>query len=339
MKMRVALTALFSVFALFMMSMHGWLSMTPYERAVVYGAKVRTVYEVVDDRGRPVPDVKVHVSLDFGFPEEGEFVYDGYTDRDGRYVLDGKTTGTVRYRFVKDGYYETSGEMNVYDIDDKQNAVKDGKWQPYGETQRIVLKRIVNPVARPFHYDDFPVPVFGQWMGLDLERFELCPPYGKGVHKDVLLRYVLDVDPAIWDKTYASMELSFTNNPHAGAYVLKKDKWSDFQSCHVADTNSAFSIKTFKYERFQTREGKSKDERFPEDSYIVFRTRTAVDRDGNLVSAHYGKIYGGFGYPRYVHFEGTLFNSNPNDPNLEDEESGRRAGLLIKGMRESGGLK
>lgn len=104
MKMRVALTALFSVFALFMMSMHGWLSMTPYERAVVYGAKVRTVYEVVDDRGRPVPDVKVHVSLDFGFPEESEFVYDGYTDRDGRYVLDGKTTGTVRYWFVKDGY-------------------------------------------------------------------------------------------------------------------------------------------------------------------------------------------------------------------------------------------
>ena len=64
-----------------------------------------------------------------------------------------------------------------------------------------------------------------------------------------------------------------------------------------------------------------------------------MDRDGNLVSAHYGKIYGGWDYPRLLHFGGTLFNSNPNDPNLEDEESGIRARLHIKGMRERGELK
>ena len=317
----------------------GWLSMTEYERATEYGAKIRTTYVIVDDCGNPVPDVKVHIWLGLENHKDGGKVYYDYTDSSGRYVLDSKTTGLVRYSFVKDGYYETEGELRLEGAEDKQNAVRDGKWQPYGECKRITLKRVRNPTAKPFHHGNFPVPAFGQWMGFDLERFDLCPPYGKGIHNDILLRYVFDRDPIVRGKTYASMEMSFTNNPYAGAYILKKDGWSDFQSCYVADTNNTFSIKSFKYESSRTREEIFKNEEFPEDSYIVFRTRTTVDRDGNLVSTHYGKIYGGWDYPRLLHFGGTLFNSIPNDPNLEDEESGIRARLNIKGMRERGELK
>ena len=244
------------------------------------------------------------------------------------------------YSITKENYYQTSSE---YDFARKEPGytptVNKGKWQPYGLEYTVMIKRIYAATAKPFSFGYITVPAFGQWMGFDLEIFDLCPPYGKGIHKDVLLRYVFDRDPIVRGKTYASMEMSFTNNPHAGAYILKKDGWSDFQSCYVADTNNTFSIKSFKYESSRTREEIFKNEDFPEDSYIVFRTRTSVDRDGNLISAHYGKIYGGWDYPRQLHFGGTLFNSIPNDPNLEDEESGIRARLQIKGMRERGELK
>ena len=203
----------------------GWLSMTEYERATEYGAEIRTTYVVIDDCGNPVPDAKVHIWLGLENHKDGGKVYYDYTDHDGRYVLDGNTTGLVRYSFVKDGYYETEGELRLEGAEDKQNAVRDGKWQPYGNLRRITLKCLRNPTAKPFHHGNFPVPVFGQWMGFDLERFDLCPPYGKGVHKDILLRYVFDRDPIVRGKTYASMEMSFTNKPHAGAYILKKDRW------------------------------------------------------------------------------------------------------------------
>ena len=339
MKVKITVAASFLSLSLAVMSQQDWLSITAFEKATEYGAKIRIVYLIEDDFGQPVADAKVHIWLGLENHKDGGKVYYDYADHDGRYVLDGKTTGLVRYSFVKDGYYETEGELRLEGAEDKQNAVRDGKWQPYGECKRIVLKRVRNPTAKPFHYGDLRVPVFGEWMGFDLEKFDLCPPYGKGIHKDVLLRYVFNKDPLVCGKIYASMEMTFTNNPYGGAYVLKKDKWSDFQSCYTADTNNLFSINTFKCEISRTREEIFKRENFPEDAYIVFRTRTAVDRDGNLVSAHYGKIYGDWSYPRMIKFGGTLFNYNPNDPNLEDEESGIRARLNINGMRERGEIK
>ena len=211
-------TAIFAIqFVVVIGSAMGWHSMTEYERATEHGAKIRTTYVIVDDCENPVADAKVHIWLGLENHKDGGKVYYDYTDHDGRYVLDGKTTGLVRYSFVKDGYYETEGELRLEGAEDKQNAVRDGKWQPYGECKRIVLKRVRNPTAKPFHYGDLRVPVFGQWMGFDLEKFDLCPPYGKGIHKDVLLRYVFNKDPLVCGKIYASMEMTFTNNPYGGA--------------------------------------------------------------------------------------------------------------------------
>ena len=319
------------------MALLGW---TDLENAEADGAKMKMTFVVVDNDNNAVSNAWIQGGMycDTGASMGTEFA--GYTDGSGRFTISGKTTGRVVYSITKENFYQTSSE---YDFARKEPdytpTVNKGKWQPYGLEYTVMIKRIYAATAKPFSFGYITVPAFGQWMGFDLEIFDLCPPYGKGIHKDVLLRYVFDRDPIVRGKTYASMEMSFTNNPHAGAYILKKDGWSDFQSCYVADTNNTFSIKSFKYESSRTREEIFKNENFPEDSYIVFRTRTSVDRDGNLISAHYGKIYGGWDYPRQLHFGGTLFNSIPNDPNLEDEESGIRARLQIKGMRERGELK
>lgn len=319
------------------MALLGW---TELENAEADGAKMKMTFVVVDNDNNAVSNAWIQGGMycDTGASMGTEFA--GYTDGSGRFTISGETTGRVVYSITKENFYQTSSE---YDFARNEPGytptVNKGKWQPYGLEYTVMIKRIYAATAKPFSFGYITVPAFGQWMGFDLEMFDLCPPYGKGIHKDILLRYVFDRDPIVRGKTYASMEMSFTNNPHAGAYILKKDGWSDLQSCYVADTNNTFSIKSFKYESSRTREEIFKNEDFPEDSYIVFRTRTSVDRDGNLISAHYGKIYGGWDYPRQLHFGGTLFNSIPNDPNLEDEESGIRARLQIKGMRERGELK
>lgn len=317
----------------------GWLSMTEYERATEYGAKLRTTYVIVDDCGNPVPDVKVHIWLGLENHKDGGRAYYDYTDSDGRYVLDGKTTGLVRYSFVRDGYYETQKDMHLDDVDDQQKAVKNGKWQPYGQTQKVILKRIINPSVTKWHYGELIRPPNNCWVGLDLETLKFCSPHGSGSHADILLRQMSNLQEEGWRNLRGTLEISFTNQPYAGAYVLKKDEWSDFKSHYAADTNNTYRVRSFKYERAREPEKIIKYEGFPKDSYIVFRTRTKIDSNGNLLSAHYGKIYGPWGYGDAVRFESVLFNPNPNDPNLEEEDTATRARLHIKGMRERGELK
>ena len=67
------------------------------------------------------------------------------------------------------------------------------------------------------------------------------------------------------------------------------------------------------------------DTRLDAYSYIVFRTRTKVDDKGNLVSAHYGKIYGLWEFFGGIRAANVQFNPNPNDTNLEDMETATRS--------------
>ena len=69
------------------------------------------------------------------------------------------------------------------------------------------------------------------------------------------------------------------------------------------------------------------DESTPGSNYY-FRVRTMLDVKGNVVSAHYGKIYGRFEFGRYMHAgslylkSGTYyFNPAANDRNIEFDRS------------------
>ena len=69
-------------------------------------------------------------------------------------------------------------------------------------------------------------------------------------------------------------------------------------------------------------------------SYLVIRTRTKVDANGNLVSAHYGKIYGLWEFFGSMRASRIQFNSKPNDPNLEDVDAARYSRMLIRQTEE-----
>lgn len=315
----------------------GW---TELENAVADGAKMKMTFVVVDNDNNVVSNAWIQGGMycDTGASMGTEFT--GYSDGNGRFAISGKTTGRIVYSITKDGYYQTAAEYNFAEMNDGcPPLVKSGKWQPYGKLQVVRIKRILNPSVTCWHDCKLMQPPKGCWVGLDLETLRFCPPYGNGAHEDVLLWYTNSVAETGWRNNRGMLKVSFTNQAYAGAYVLKKDEWSDFKSCYVADTNNAYGTQFFKYEHAREPEKILKYEEFPEDSYIVFRTRTKTDGKGNLLSAHYGKIYGPWGYRDAVKFKSVLFNPISNDPNLEESDTAACVRLQIEGMRERGELK
>ena len=315
----------------------GW---TELENAEVDGAKMKMTFLVIDDDRNAVSNAWIQGGMycDTGVSRGTEFA--GYTDGNGRFTISGKTTGRVVYSITKEDHYQTSSEYNFAETaDGLAPSVKNGKWQPYVKLQIVKLKRIINPSVTHWHYGEIMRPPNDCWVGLDLETLKFCPPYGSGSHADILLRHTNNLQEAGWRNLRGSIEMSFTNQPYAGAYVLKKDEWSDFKSCYAADTNNSYETRFFRYERAREPEKIIKHEEFPRDSYIVFRTRTKTDDRGNLISAHYGKIYGPWGYGDVVRFESVLFNSTANNPNLEEADTAACTRLNIEGMRERGELK
>ena len=304
------------------------------------GAKAKIVYHVVDDDGMPVTNTAVVGTWQNDYPRKTwkeTFV----TDDNGVFVAKGKVGGRFSCHIWKDGYYSSCAGVNFHWRKGISPLVKDGKWQPYGDEKKIILKRKKNPIDLHCHVwgiSGYNAPVTNEWVGLDFEKGQWCAPYGAGEHADVLVRFSGAVlDDFTWD---TKTEVSFTNVPYAGYYEMSKDGYSDMKSCYAASTNDAsYVYRTMTFIGHGARgisPNQQRTDKLAEDKYIVFRTRCVVDDEGKLVSAHYGKLMGEFsgGFMAlgfrcaYGDQCGIFFNPTPNDTNLEDMETINRLKLL-----------
>lgn len=280
--------------------------------------KAKIQLKIVDQDGDPVENARIFGGFITGTRVNDYAMLEGVTDVGGSYVASGPCNEFLRYEITKEGYYATQEKVSFADTKNHYQIV-DGKWQPYGETRMVVLKGIKHPHAMlgPDRTPQRKRTTYDEWLAFDLEKADFLPPIGEGSSQDMLVRYHLEgVMPHDWSLT---MEVSFENNPHAGAYRLKKDTWSDMNSSYDADTNATYQTNfTFRYSH---RKGEYPSmDMLKEDEYMVFRTRTKVDREGRLVSARYGKIYGPWLFADAGGFKisRVLMNSADNDLNLED---------------------
>lgn len=315
-----------------------FLSLAEYDESafaqlIRNGAVAKYVYRVVDDEGVPVSNATAHVRFSsYARPQDNaDWRID--TDTNGIFVAEHRLNEKFTVGIGKAGYYRTYDKIDYFGMsaEERLSKVKDGKWQPYGETRTVVLKKIRNPImmrGAP-SYVDFKIPVYDKWLGFDFDNNQFVSPYGNGRYSDVLLRFTLKT--AAHNDYHMKMEISFTNQLFAGAYNMKKDLKSEMASVYFADKKAAFTqLITYQYDRPAT----SCDvvEKLCADEYLVFRTRTEVDDKGNLVAARYGKIYGPWHYvgPRGMSICGVFFNPTPNDTNLEDAETARLSRLGYK---------
>ena len=287
------------------------------------GADAKIIYRVVDDEGVPVTNTTVYGQWQNDYPRR-TWKETFLTHENGEFVAKGKVGGRFGFYVKKDGYYLSSTGVNFHWREGVSPLVKDGKWQPYGEKRTLVVKRKKNPVPMgSLHYTPITVPVTNVWLGFDMSSFQWTKPYGNGEHDDMLLRFNYEMHDK-YAAQWATMDVSFTNNPFAGVYVLPQDTYSDMKSPYLANTNAMFvQAHTFRHEFFN----KYVDS-IGKGDCMVFRTRTRVDENGKLVAAHYGKIYGLWEFSTMIRIKDIFFNPTPNDPNLEDVETIDRLKLL-----------
>lgn len=286
------------------------------------GAEAKLVYRVVDDEGTPVVDATAHVWFRSYGRDQDNADWSVQTDTNGVFVAAHRLNEKFFCTVAKDGFYRARDERSYFDTE--ANSVKDGKWQPYGERRILVLYRVRKLGALRVPERDgnirWKVPKYGEWLPFDLELFDWCSPNGKGVHEDVLLRF------GYFRKSHAdlrySMEVSFTNNPCAGAYCLRRNKTSELEGAHKADPKERYES-TYCFFRERHPGVGAKRNLLGDGSCMVFRTRTTVGENGELVSAHYGIVMGPWspeGNSDGLEMELTdgAFNACANDQEVDD---------------------
>ena len=281
----------------------------------VDGAEADVRIKVVDDLGHPVPDA--FVSAIFLTDVQKVDVAKGLTDSEGCFSAVRTCIGQMRLWVRKDGYYDTKTLPTEFRTNTGNEAAKTRRWSAQTVELPIVLKKRRSPV-RLIHkggtYSDVKYPVLAEVKGFDLERFDWCPPHGKGRYADLQISTEYWRDEKDWLKVYDKTVVSMTNSLD-GAYFADVDSFSSMRYPYAANTNAVYQREfVFVYDR---RKGDvAKNIAMPTGKCLVFRTRTKVDDEGRLKEANYGVITETFDPFADLDLE-VFFNPAPNDTNLE----------------------
>ena len=314
----------------------------------LFGAEAKICATVVDDDGKPVEDAEVTATYRLYHTGWGDCVNNVtcLTDAGGRADLTGRCDEFDAWVIAeKEGFYRTCEERSVKSEDNPDGKgiyTKWGKWNPYGVKKTYVLKEIRNPVPLVVFRDiAMSSTEFDKEFGFDLEYGDFVKPYGDGEVADFYVKFEWDEDA---QNLVKKMTMTFPNALD-GAYICPYYEPSRLKSPYRADEEAQY-LKEFVFSKTRKRDPKEgfwrivSEEQLAKDQGLILRTRTKVDADGTLVSAHYSKIYSQFdigGYfPELEITNGgitTFFNPVENDTNLECD--GKSPPELRKGKREN----
>jgi hypothetical protein len=172
----------------------------------------------------------------------------------------------------------------------------------------LILKQIGKTIAMYAKWVNENPPMLGQPIGYDLTVGDWVCEGHKGANTDVMFQK--------WAYRKSGMDYEYkvkVTFPKAGdgiqIYTIpESEKGSGLRSPHVAPLEGYQSELNKERSAHPGQPAKNDDD--PNRVYL-FRVRTAKDHEGNIVSAHYGKIYGDFMQFTYY------LNPTPNDRNIE----------------------
>ena len=294
---------------------------------------LKITIRVIDESGKPVENARVGADLERpkikGVGVDTTAVI-GITDSNGLFTVKGSGGSYLGFNATKEGYYMTVDHFRNFT--GVSGIIGFRRWKPWNPTIDVVLKKIINPI--PMYVakiqgkssaDDLPaiLPEEGKLFGYDLIAKDWVVPNGQGLHSDFIFKIDVDYynsEPLEYD---AMMTLKFTN-PDDGIqsfYAFRK-KSSELRSAHRAPI-------TGYQDKLVTRKVRVKKEvlhsPYRDDQNYYFRVRTKRDEQGNIIEAHYGKIYGNirFSIPRKGDRKGKIYfsyylNPNNNDTNVEN---------------------
>ena len=284
-----------------------------YRRAVTNGAKAQICVKIVDDDGKPVPHVSVMAVIAMHF---SEYQQRGQTDTNGCFVVEGKTTGNyIELWAEKEGYYKSKKKLILVGPE-HAHEVKDGKWQPYGAEEKIVLRPRGLPPLLPRIGKEMYVPVTNQWVGIDLLVGDWVKPWGKGSVTDFELNVQWDGLPP-WKSRYCKTDMRFRERD-AGGYLVSNVLESSFKYSYCANTNASYR-QTFEWWDRGGGDPNARD--FRRSHHMVIRSRCCHSKSGVLISANYGSVgcldVGPSREGKPFMFIGYSFNTTPNRLRIE----------------------
>jgi hypothetical protein len=263
----------------------------------------KATLKVVDENGSPIARANAGVGF---FTNSIPTAIDGMTDANGVFVAvyaskPSETAYPLSFRVEKQGYYSTWIQRDL------GQGYDPAKWI---FSQTVVLKTVQKPIAMyaKFNTPGLKVPEYGKPIAYDLEIGDWVGPHGRGVSKDIIFQK--DYYDKGAEGYYSKVTVSFpkTGDGIQVYSVLDTEKGSGLRSPHEASVGG--------YQPKVTREvsalrGQPSKFEYDANRIYLFRVRTVLDNNGNVVSTHYGKIYGDFMQFTYY------LNPTPNDRNIE----------------------
>lgn len=269
--------------------------------------EAKITVKVVDLDGNSVPNAKVSIGFRQGgnawIGEDKAEIIRGLSDSNGLFAAQARCAGGMSIGVTKDGFYRSYGDHHYPGTYQSKE-----RWEPWNSTNKVVLKEIKNPIPMYVKEIRSVIPETDKEIGFDLERGDWVAPYGNGAVSDFIF-YAINEQVSLRDYKYTLL-LTFPGQAD-GIQV------ADCQQVHEASVlkmNYCAPCDGYlpKWEQFRNRlpeQGETSNIE-PERKYY-FRVRTKVDKDGNIISAYYGKIHGDFLQFTYY------LNPAPNDRNLE----------------------
>ena len=288
--------------------------------------------KVVDDEENPLSGIPVACI----FPDRTRLGDEDYSIVTNRTGGDGMTrfkghsyNGWVDYGMIKkEGYYPIGAIRTDFT---NITGLVIRKWLPYDEVQTITLQKIGKKIplfvkeAYPKRNQDLTTASDRKFC-YDIVKGDWMPPFGNGEHVDIEFQVVprKDLGPALGPS--GKPKRSFRDE------ITMRFVGDDNGILSMApQPNVALRIREApiegyeqQYSSWSMRDSRMQRHQSEYDAKCqAFRIRTKKNTGGKIISALYGKVYGGFPLTYKVkdHPSGVYFiyylNPTPNDRNLE----------------------
>jgi len=288
------------------------------EKARRRGAQAKLAFHVVDSAGNPVDHAKINAYLTRSDSHLNDDIVNQLTDIYGLAVAMGRSVSDMTYTLTKDGYYKTTGRHWFYR--DGENCVSNGRWQPWGYTNTVILKEHRNPVAMIAKTINIAFPFRDKAVGFDLDVGDWVSPYGEGDTSDVTFSYSSHLTD---DILVFSNRLGVSFQGEGNGFIrMSKDSWSEYVFAYEAPLKGYIQEMVLSVDR--TRIKILKRNLFGPEEYLIIRIRTVLDENGDIISARYGIVDGPIQYGDDENGGGVVqfrywLNPTSNDRNLEHD--------------------
>lgn len=310
----------FFVIAVFMITATSAFALSKdssYREARKSGALAKIKIHIVDDLGHDVSNADISVFFGMNFRPNGYYLK-GVTDTNGMFIAEGETCGDeILIDVRKHGFYNSVKKLCFAKMG-AEHKVKDNKWLPFNEIEKITLRKIEKPITLTAFNKLIDVAYTNKWIGFDMENKDFINPFGCGKNKDFEIKVEWDGLPA-WKSKSCSMDVRFMQAETGGLYVNNLLE-SEFPYIYRAQPDAIYGQR---FIRIVNRNGDPYVTAIPfaQDSALVTRTRCVIDANGKVKAANFGCIRRleispsrrGVALLRLSY----IFNPTPNDTNLE----------------------